>query len=263
MGEDQSVRTAEVEALRYGISQGLTVVDTAEMYANGGAEEVVKDAISDIREQVFLVTKVWPNHQSREALPQALEGSLRRLGTPYVDLYLLHWPSRWVPLEETLIALAQVQQQGLARYVGVSNFPTPYLKRAKNLLPDRVHIVADQVEYHLSNRRAETALISYCQEQHIAMMAYSPIKELATLRPASAGYRVLSQIAQDHQVNLTTIALAYLIGAGPVVAIPKAIQRRHIDANRAALDVYLTDVERQAIRRAFFSPATELPYEAL
>ncbi|PSR21812.1 MAG: aldo/keto reductase [Sulfobacillus acidophilus] len=263
MGEVTSQRTVEVDALRYGIEQGLTVIDTAEMYADGGAEEVVKEAIKDIRNQVFLVTKVWPTHQSREALPKALDASLTRLGTSYVDLYLLHWPSQSVPLEQTLNALAQVQEQGLARYLGVSNFPTPYLKQAQELLPDGATIAADQVEYHLANRRAETALIPYCVDRQIAVMAYTPVKGIPSLRPASAGYRVLSHIAHDHQVSPATIALAYLIGSGPVIAIPKAIQYRHIDANRAALDVLLSDVERQAIRRAFASPEEELPYEAL
>jgi diketogulonate reductase-like aldo/keto reductase len=264
MGVDPSQRSREIDALRYGVEQGLALIDTAEMYAQGGCERVVGDAVRDIRDRVFIVTKAWPNHHGASDLPAALQGSLDRLGVDRVDLYLLHWPSRDTALAETVPALAKLLRDGLTRFIGVSNFPTPHLQQAEALLPAGALIAADQVEYHLLNRRAETALIPYAAEKTgLAVMAYSPLKDVFAAPHRHSGMAVLRDIAQAHQIFPQTAALAYLIGSGPVAAIPKAVQRTHIDANRAALDVELTRDERSRIQRAFHSPPQELPYEAL
>lgn len=263
MGHEPSARSKEIDALRYGVEMGLTLIDTAEMYAEGGSERVVQEAIRDIRDRVFVVSKVWPTNQSGEGLINALHGSLDRLGLSQVDLYLLHWPSQRHPLSETLEALAQVREEKLARYVGVSNFPTPHLQKAQALMPSHIKLAADQVEYHLLNRRAETALIRYASLHQVAVMAYSPVKDLASLNKNAAPYGVLKKLADRKNVSPEAVALAYLIGSGPVIAIPKAVQRHHIDANRAALDIELSDEERTALQDAFLSPEEELPYEAL
>ncbi len=263
MGSDPVSRGTEVAALRYGIEQGLTLIDTAEMYADGGAEQVVGEAVSGIRDRVFLVTKVWPPHMSANGIRRALEASLRRLRVDQVDLYLLHWPSQEHPIQESLEGLAAIHQAGLARYVGISNFPTPHLKEAMTLFPSGTAIAADQVEYHLLNRRAETALIPYARERHVAIMAYSPVKDLRQLSSADPRIQVLQGIAEHHGATIESVALAYLIGAGPVVAIPKAVGRAHIDANRAALDLTLTEEDRRAIAAAFPRNDEELPFHAL
>lgn len=263
MGTDHARTSEEISALRYGIEQGLTLIDTAEMYADGGAERVVGEAIHDLRDRVFVVTKVWPNHQSPEELPQALESSLKRLQIAQADLYLLHWPSRDYPLKETLVALAKAQAEGLTRYIGVSNFPTPYLHLASELIKNQAHLAVDQVEYQLSNRRVENALLPYVEQHDVALMAYSPVKDVVQLNPQTNAYAELRRIADSHGVPCETVALAYLIGSGPVAAIPKAVNPRHIDANRRALDLELSDDERQTLQDAFASPVEELPYQAL
>lgn len=263
LGTDPSQRTKEVDALRYGIEVGLTLIDTAEMYAQGESEKVVGDAVSDLHNRVFLVTKAWPDHHGAAALPRALEKSLERLRVPAVDLYLLHWPSRQYPISETIPALATLYQAGLARHIGVSNFPTPQFREAQALLGDGVLLAADQVEYHLLNRRAETALIPYAMAHQVAVMAYSPLKDLFALKPSRSPYTTLARIAKSRRVTPETIALAYLIGSGPVIAIPKAVEKAHMDANRAALEVALTDPERTELQTAFTSPREELPLEEL
>ncbi|NMP23609.1 aldo/keto reductase [Sulfobacillus harzensis] len=262
MGADPSRHTAEVDALRHGIEQGLTLIDTAEMYADGGAERVVGEAIRDVRDQVFVVSKVWPTHMGASDLLGALEQSLKRLKIDAVDLYLLHWPSRHHPLAESLGALKKAQDRGLARHVGVSNFPTPQLKQAESVVPD-LTIAADQVEYHLENRRAEVALIPYAAERQIAVMAYSPVKNLRSLSANDGRFQVLDTLAKKYDCTPETIALAFLIHHGSVIAIPKAVQKSHIDANRQALELVLTSEDLAAIDRAFPPASEELEYQAL
>ena len=262
MGAEGQDHRAEAAAVRYGIDVGLTLIDTAEAYAQGGSERVVAQAIKGIRDRVFLVTKVAPSNAGRDTFRHSLTESLKRLETDYVDLYLLHWPSKTVPLEETLAAMTLAHRDGLIRYIGLSNFPTEHLDEAQTLLGD-LPIAADQVEYQLTNRRAETALIPYAARHGKAIMAYSPVKDLFDLGENHPGIKTLNNTAESHRVSAETVALAYLIGSGPVVAIPKAVQRAHIDANRQALDLELSADERRAIQEAFPSPGEDLPFVAL
>lgn len=263
MGADPAHRTEEIDAIRYGLGCGLTLIDTAEMYADGGSERVVGEAIHDVRESVFLVSKVWPSHMTRDGIMRALEESLKRLRTPYLDLYLLHWPSQEHPLTGALKGLADAHGQGLIRHAGISNFPTKELKDAQALMPAGTTIDADQVEYHLLNRRAEHALLPYAAQEGIAVMAYSPVKMLTSLTQEDPRRVLLEALAETHQTTMAAIALAYLIQAGPVVAIPKAVTKTHIDANRQALDVALTVDDVAAIQQAFPAQGEELPFQAL
>lgn len=263
MGSEPADRSREIDALRYGIEQGLTLIDTAEMYAQGGAEEVVGEAVADMRERVFLVSKVWPTHMGSHDLRPALEASLKRLRVDQLDLYLLHWPSREHALTDSMKALADVHASGLTRTIGISNFPTRQFEDAQALLPDGVRLAADQVEYHLLNRRAETTLIPYAATHQLAVMAYSPVKDLRSLGADDARFKVLRAIADTHGVLPETVALAFLLAAGPVAAIPKAVQKAHIDANRQALDVTLTADEVQRIAAAFPRDNQEIPFQAL
>jgi diketogulonate reductase-like aldo/keto reductase len=263
MGQDPANRRAEIEALRLGIEQGLMVIDTAEMYANGGAEEVVAEAIRGVSEQVFVVSKVWPSHAQYDQVLNALNQSLKRLRRDYVDLYLLHWPSRSVPLAETLRALHTAQREGKARYVGVSNFPAGLLDEARHAAESENLIAVDQVEYHLGNRRAEYRLIPYCEQHHLALMAYSPIKGLYRLPATHPGWQTLKTLAQARGVPQETIALAYLIQSGPVLAIPKAVAPDHVLANRKALDLELTSSEIQQLHEAFPMPQEDIPLQAM
>ncbi|MCY0878820.1 MAG: aldo/keto reductase [Firmicutes bacterium] len=263
LGRDRKTRDQEIEALRYGIERGLTLIDTAEMYADGGAEEVVGEAIRQASQPVFVVSKVWPSNQAPARLRRSLEASLKRLGREQLDLYLLHWPSRTVPLKDALAGLVEAYRAGLTRYVGVSNFPTAALQEALALMPPDVPLVVDQVEYHLANRRAETQLLPFARAHQVTLMAYSPVKFLAHLRPGDDRADLLARLAQAHHTAPATIALAYLLEAGPVIAIPKALSRAHIDANAAALEITLTEEERRALQEHFPCPSEDLPFTAL
>ncbi|AEJ40034.1 oxidoreductase [Sulfobacillus acidophilus TPY] len=259
LGHDPKTRSAEVDALRYGIAQGLTLIDTAEMYADGGAEQVVGEAVRDVSETVFIVSKVWPNHASYDGVLHALQQSLNRLGRPYVDLYLLHWPSRHYPLVDTLNALVTAKRQGLARHIGVSNFPADLLEQALAITEGAISV--NQVEYHLLNRRAEHRLLGYYPR--VATMAYSPVKGLTALESDHPGRQVLQRLAETYQATPETVALAWLIAHPGVVAIPKAVHREHIDANRRALELTLTSADRAALDAAFPAVKEDIPLQAL
>lgn len=258
MGDDPRQRTAEVDALRLGIELGLTLIDTAEMYAQGGAERVVAQAIADCREQVYLVSKVWPTHASRANVLTSLKATLDRLQTSYLDLYLLHWPSRHAPLEETLDALADAKRQGLVRSIGVSNFPSRLLAQAVNHL-GAGQVAANQIEYSLTERRPEKSLLAACHSQGIAVMAYSPVKHVMT----HPGRAALDQVAQTYGVSPATVALAWVISHPGVVAIPKASRPEHIRANRAAAELLLSADDRRRLEEAFPAAPGEVPLQIL
>lgn len=246
MGESRRARTREVDALRLGLSLGLTLIDTAAVYGAGEAESIVGDAIADCREQVFVVTKVWPSHASAAALLASARASLRRLRTDRVDALLLHWPTRSVPLAETLGALAELRRSGLARHIGVSNFDRRWLERARAALPAGERLAIDQVPYSLGNRRAEIAVLPQARSDGQLVMAYSPLDR----GRAARGDTCLEAIARRHDASPAQVALAWLIAGDGVVAIPKATRPDHVRANAAAADLLLTDEERQSIAAA-------------
>lgn len=247
MGERPTERDREVAALRYGLDRGIGLVDTAEMYGNGGAEEVVGEAIAGRRDEAFLVTKVFPHNASRQGAVRACERSLRRMGVDHVDLYLLHWRGS-TPLEETLEAFERLRADGKIREFGVSNFdPADMDDLVSTELGERVQ--TDQVLYNLTRRGIEFDLLPWCGQRSVPVMAYSPIEQGRLLGDAT-----LRAVAERHGVTPAQVALAWVLRHDGVCAIPKAATPEHVDDNLGALDVSLTDGDLAELDAAFPPP---------
>jgi diketogulonate reductase-like aldo/keto reductase len=247
MGEANSRGADIVSALRLGIDLGMTLIDTAEMYGEGGAEEVVAKAIAGQRSQVFLVSKVYPHNATRQGVVAACERSLKRLNTDHLDLYLLHWIGS-VPFQETLAGFDDLQRAGKIRAHGVSNFDTDDMA-AWTKLPGGKSIVTNQVMYNLSRRGIEWELLPWCRKRHIPVMAYSPVDQGSLLAK-----RGLKLIATRRGVPPAQVALAWLLHQDGVVVIPKAARPDHVRENRAAIDLELTLEELKELDRAFPPP---------
>lgn len=256
MGESRRARRAEVVALQAGLELGLTHVDTAEMYASGGAEEVVAAAIRGRRrEELFLVSKVLPENASRAGTIMALERSLRRLGTDYLDLYLLHWESRY-PIGETMGAMEDLVTQGKLRFCGVSNFGVEKTRQAKAALT-RERLACNQVLYNLRHRGVEVDLLPFCQREGIALVGYTPLGGLPA--PGSAGWDLLAGVAKRHGRSVRQVVLQFLIRLPGLFTIPKAARVEHVRENAAAADFTLTAADLAAIDRAFPAPQRPVP----
>ncbi|TJW83624.1 MAG: aldo/keto reductase, partial [Mesorhizobium sp.] len=232
MGEDARRHAEEVNALKLGLDLGMTLIDTAEMYASGGAEEVVADAIAGRRDEVFLVSKVLPSNASRTGVPAACEASLRHLRTDRIDLYLLHWPGS-VPLAETVEAFEALKKAGKIRHWGVSNFDTHEIEELVSL-PAGDSVQTNQILYNLSQRGPEFDLAPWSRQRGIPLMAYSPVDQGELARNGSLG-----AIASRHDATAAQIALAWVMAQDGVIAIPKASKQEHIRQNVAALDIEL------------------------
>ncbi|WP_336781220.1 aldo/keto reductase [Paenibacillus illinoisensis] len=259
MGEDRSARAQEVRALRNGIELGMTVIDTAEMYAEGGAEEVTGEAIAGCRDDVFLVSKVYPHHADRKQMVTACENSLRRLGTDRLELYLLHWRGS-VPLEETVQALEELKQAGKILRWGVSNLDTEDMQELWDI-PAGQHCAVNQVLYHAASRGIERNLLPWLRERHIPVMAYCPLAQGGRLRTELLKHPVMRSIAAERGVTTSQIALSWVIRDGDVLAIPKAVQLSHVAENAAAMDIVLTNEEVGRLNEAFPAPAGKVPLD--
>ncbi|EXF96391.1 hypothetical protein HK44_015685 [Pseudomonas fluorescens HK44] len=245
MGEDPRQRTREIAALRTGIDLGMTLIDTAEMYAEGGAEEVVGEAIAGVRDRVFLVSKVYPHNASQRGIPLACERSLRRLGTDYIDLYLLHWRGQF-PLAETVDAFERLRDDGKIGRWGVSNFDVADLHE---LGSDAC--ATNQVLYNLEERGIEFDLLPWCQQQRMPLMAYCPIAQAGSLLFEPT----LKQIAARLNVTAAQVSLAWILRQDGVIAIPKAVHPEHVQLNAAAGELKLDAEDLQALDRAFRAPS--------
>ena len=256
LAEIRARRNSEIAALRRGLDVGLSLIDTAEMYGGGGAEAIVAEAIAGRRDAVFLVSKVLPQHATRAGTAAACQGSLRRLNTDRLDLYLLQWRGS-VPLEETLEAFVELQLAGLIRNWGVSNFGVPDLNQV-TLLPGGQDLASDQVLYNLDRRTPEFDLLPTCAEAGIPVMAYSPVEHGRIL-----GRPVLRDIAARHHASPAQIALAWVLRLDNVCAIPRSSRPEHADENRAALDIELSHDDLKALDAEFPPPARAQPLEML
>ncbi|MEK3922980.1 MULTISPECIES: aldo/keto reductase [Paenibacillus] len=259
MGEKQSSQEEEVRALRSGIELGMTVIDTAEMYAEGGAEVVTGKAISGLRDDVFLVSKVYPHHADRKQMITACERSLTRLGTDRLDLYLLHWRGG-IPLEETVQALEQLKQSGKILRWGVSNLDTRDMQELW-CLPEGSQCMVNQVLYHAVSRGIEHDLLPWMRERSVPVMAYCPLAQGGRLRSELLEHPVIQKIAQDRGVTTSQIALAWVIRDGDVMAIPKAVQLNHVADNAAAVNIVLTPEELTRLDEAFPAPKGKVPLD--
>jgi diketogulonate reductase-like aldo/keto reductase len=235
MGEDPGARGDEVAALKLGLDLGMRLIDTAEMYGEGGAEEVVGEAIAGRRDEVFLVSKVYPHNADRRGVQAACERSLRRLKTERIDLYLLHWRGN-VPLEETLEAFVRLREQGKIGDFGVSNFDLDDMLEAA-ALPGGELIATDQVLFNLLQRGVEWELLPWCRERRIPLMAYSPLESNPQEQGSLLGNPQLAAVARRHGVSPARAALAWLLRQEGVAVIPKAVRPQHVRDNRAALEL--------------------------
>jgi diketogulonate reductase-like aldo/keto reductase len=256
LAEVAARRDEEILALRRGLDLGMTVIDTAEMYADGEAEKLVREAIAGRRDEVFLVSKVLPHHGTARGTVAACEGSLRRLGTDRIDLYLLHWRGR-VPLADTIEAFGGLQQAGLIRHWGVSNFDAPDMKEL-TALPGGPAVATDQVLYNLSRRGPELNLFPLLRELRVPIMAYSPIEQGRIL-----GHPVLREIAELHHATPAQIALAWVLRRDDVCAIPRASRLEHTNENRAAADIQLDQADLSQLDQEFPRPERVRPLEML
>ena len=256
MGERGGDRRTEVAALRHGLELGLGLLDTAEMYGNGGAEEVVGEAISGRRDEAFLVSKVFPHNATRRGTVEACERTLRRLGTDHVDLYLLHWRGG-TPLEETLEAFEELRGSGKIGHYGVSNFDPEDMRELFATEAGR-RAQTDQVLYNLTRRGVEFDLLPWCRHQQLPVMAYSPIEQGRLLDDA-----VLRDVAERHRVTAAQVAIAWVLHQEGVCAIPKAATVEHVEQNHAALGVRLGDEDLKALDAEFPAPRRATPLEIL
>jgi diketogulonate reductase-like aldo/keto reductase len=257
MGEDPAARAAEVAALRLGLDLGVNLIDTAEMYGEGAAEEVVGEAIAGRRDAVCLVSKVYPHNADRAGVRAACERSLRRLGTDHLDLYLLHWRGR-VPLGETLEAFDALKRAGKIRDYGVSNFDLDDMLEAVDL-PGGAAIATNQVLYNLLQRGIEWDLLPWCRARGLPVMAYSPLESAPAEQAALLGNPTLRAVAERHGVTPAQVAVAWLLHQPGVVVIPKAVRPDHVRANRAALDIVLGAADLADLDAAFKPPRTRQP----
>lgn len=257
MGEDPTQRLAEIAALRLGLDLGMSLIDTAEMYGEGGAEEVVGEAITGRRDEVFLVSKVYPHNATRRGAIEACARSLLRLKTDYLDLYLLHWRGA-VLLGETLEAFQRLKEVGQIRDYGVSNFDISDMEEAI-ALPGGDEIVTDQVLYNLRHRGIEWDLLPWCRERRIPIMAYSPIEYSPRQQQGMLDHPRLRLIAARHNATPAQIALAWLLRQEDIIVIPKASRMEHVRENRAALDLKLTEEDLIELDRAFPPPSRKMP----
>jgi diketogulonate reductase-like aldo/keto reductase len=255
MGEDTSRCVEELAALRGGIEAGMTLIDTAEMYGDGAAEELVGQAVAGLRDDVFIVSKAYPQNASRDRLPLACEGSLRRLGTDRIDLYLLHWRGR-VPLAETVEAMQALQQAGKIRHWGVSNLDTDDMDE---LIGAGGSLCAtDQILYNLTRRGPEHDLLPWLLAHGMTAMAYSPVEQGRLI-----GNDELVVIATDIGLTPAQTALAWVLRRPGLIAIPKAGSVKHVLENRDAADASLSKETLARLDAAFPAPRDRLPLQML
>jgi diketogulonate reductase-like aldo/keto reductase len=247
MGESERRAEREVAALALGLDLGMTLVDTAEMYGDGGAEERVGAAIAGRRKSAFVVSKVLPHHADARGTRRACEASLRRLGTDQLDLYLLHWRGR-VPLAQTVEALRALVRDGLIRRWGVSNFDVDDMEQLF-ALPGGSECATNQVLYNLSERAAEWRLLAWCRARKVPLMAYSPVGQGALLRS-----RKLATIARAADATPAQIALAWTLRHPDVIAIPQSSDPSHLRENRAAAGLRLEPATLATLDDAFPPP---------
>jgi diketogulonate reductase-like aldo/keto reductase len=256
MGEDPARRADEIATLQLGLDLGSTLIDTAEMYGDGRAEEVVAAAIEGRRDSVFLVSKVYPHNATRRGAVAACERSLKRLSTDRLDLYLLHWRGS-VPLAETMEAFAALRAAGKIRHYGVSNLDRNDLKELW-ALPGGSEIQTDQVLYNLTRRGVEWELLPWLRERHIPIMAYSPIEQARLLRNQK-----LAAFARRHGMAPAQAALAWLLKDDDVIVIPKSAHPDRLRENLGAVEIRLSPEQLRELDGLFAPPSRATPLEML
>ena len=247
MGEHPDRFQAEVAVIRGALDLDISLIDTAEMYGEGGAEEVIGEAIRGVRDKLFLVSKFYPHNASRSGVIEACERSLQRMNCDYIDLYLLHWPGS-IPLTQTFDALHTLQESGKIRDFGVSNFDLNDLQAIPEA--DQRQLGCNQVFYNLAHREVEWQVGGWCRQRGIPLMAYSPLDQAGELLRSS----VLAEIAERLDASVAQIALAWLLHQPETVVIPKSVKLERIEQNLGALNIQLSDGDLQDLNTAFPAP---------
>lgn len=258
MGDTPSKHAAEVAALQAAVDLGMSVVDTAEMYGNGAAEELVAEALGHRRDEIVLVSKVLPHHATKRGTIAACEASLRRLKTDRLDLYLLHWRGR-VPLSETIEGFDTLIRDGKIRQWGVSNFDVSDMEELERLeVPARTAVAANQVLYNLMRRGIEYDLLPWCRARKIRIMAYSPLEQARLLR-----HKTLRTVADRMHATPAQVALAWILRHPDVIAIPKAGHVDRVRENHGARDLQLAAADVADLDAAFTPPSRKIALEMI
>jgi len=257
LGENRSREEQEIGALRAGVEAGMTMIDTAEMYGSGMSERLIGKAIAGLdRDKLFLVSKVYPHNAGRKNIFKSCMASLERLGTDYLDLYLLHWRGG-IPLSETVACMEQLKKEGKIRRWGVSNFDTDDMEELWSV-PNGKNCAVNQVLYHVGSRGIEYDLLPWLRERHVPVMAYCPLAQGGDLRRGLYGNKVLNQIAQAHGATVSQVLLAFVTRGEGVIAIPRTGRAEHAVENAQADKVVLTAEELAAIDREFPAPTRKV-----
>lgn len=256
IGDDPARRQEEIDCLRRGIDLGLTLIDTAEMYGEGLSEALVGEAIEGRRDEVFIVSKVYPHNASRRSMPVSCDNSLKRLRIEAIDMYLLHWQGN-VPLEETVEAFEALRRAGKIRHWGVSNLDSALMRELHDM-PSGAAVQTDQVLYNLGRRGIEWDLLPWLRERRIPVMAYSPLEEGRLVRQ-----RVLVDFAKGHGMTPPQVAIAWLLAQEGVIAIPKTGSRKRLEENALALAQPLTTAQLRELDALFPPPKGPSPLEMI
>jgi diketogulonate reductase-like aldo/keto reductase len=256
MGEKHSEKTKEIKALQLGIDLGLTLIDTAEMYGGGGAEEVTGEAVKTLRDRIFLVSKVYPQNAGKKNAVKACENSLKRLGTDYLDLYLLHWRGS-IPLNETVEAMEQLVKDGKIKRWGVSNFDKEDMEELWEI-PRGSNCAVNQVLYHLGSRGIEYDLLPWCRERNVPVMAYCPVAQGGALRRELLENKIVKKIAKARGISEVQVLLAWTVRENDIISIPKAVQEKHIYENAKTAGIFLSEKEILELDGEFPSPKRKI-----
>ncbi len=261
LGENPSTREREIKTLKLGIELGMTLVDTAEMYGDGGSERLVGEAIRGIRDSIFLVSKVYPHNAGSKNIFTACENSLKRLGTDHLDLYLLHWRGS-VPFQETVECMEKLKKQGKILRWGVSNLDTADMKELMSCSGSE-NCMANQVLYHLGSRGIEFDLMPWQRKRNIPIMAYCPIAKGGRLRKELLEDEAVSEIALKYHVKPLQVLLAWVIRDDDIIAIPKASREEHVIENAEAASIVLSKEDMDKLDRVFPKPDKKVRLEIL
>ncbi|TDF91217.1 aldo/keto reductase [Paenibacillus piri] len=259
IGDDPARRNEEIRTLRLGIELGMTLIDTAEMYGDGKAEELVGEAIRGVRERVFLVSKVYPHNAGLKRIAASCEQSLKRLQTDRLDLYLLHWRGG-VPLSETIEGMERLVQEGKIARWGVSNLDTGDMKELFGC-NGGARCAANQVLYHLGSRGIEYDLLPWQRERHVPTMAYCPLAQAGSLRKGLIADPTVREISDAHRITPYQLLLAWSIRSGDVIAIPKASSEKHVLENAEAVRIELGEDDLRKLDAVFPKPSRKMPLD--
>lgn len=267
MGEDDRKAEKEVAGLQYGIDLGLSMIDSAEMYADGKAEMIAGRAIQRYdRKDIYLISKVYPQNACREHIYSSLDRSLKLLGTDYLDMYLLHWRED-ADLSEVVYLMEELKEKGKIRRWGVSNFDVADMEDLWKV-PDGNKCCVNQILYNLGTRRIEYDLLQWQREKQVPFMAYTPVGQAGALvteagvsKEALMSDKNVLEVAEKHGISVVQLLLAFVLRLDDMIAIPKAVSPEHIDENAAALDIVLTDEDLEQLSASFPAPTEKKPME--